>query len=104
MRNTYPNQRMRLCFSSVYILGIPALSKTLFFVICVLPGDVQDAADAAHVEYIELLFLSSPQGPGLAAVQESAEDVGSEDLDFLVCSVRLPLIHTLFVSLALAAL
>ena len=32
MRTTCLSQRMRLCFSSVYLLGIPALSRTLLFV------------------------------------------------------------------------
>ena len=34
------------------------------------------------MECIELLFLSGSQGPGLAAVQEGAEDAGSLDMDF----------------------
>ena len=59
MRTTCLSQRMRLCFSSVYMLRIPALS---------------------------LLFLSGSQGPGLIAVQEGAEGTGSVDLDFCVLS------------------
>ena len=37
-------------------------------VVCdfVLPGDMQNATEAAHVEYIEFLFLSGSQGPRFA--------------------------------------
>ena len=57
-------------------------------VVCdfVLPGDVQNATETAHVERIELLFLSGSQGPGLAAIQEGTEGTGSVDLDFGVLS------------------
>ena len=48
----------------------------------VLPGDLLDAVETVHVECIELLFLLDSQGPGLTAVQESAENAGSVDLDF----------------------
>ena len=64
----------------MYILGLPARSRTL---VCdfVLPGDVQDASDAVHVEGIEFSFLSSANGPEIAATQECAQDAGTEDLD-----------------------
>ena len=47
----------------------------------VLPGDVQNALEAARVKSIELLLLSGTQCPGLAAIQESAHDADSVDLD-----------------------
>ena len=57
-------------------------------VVCdfVLPGDVQNVTETAHVERIELLFLSGSQGPGHTAVQEGAEGAGSVDLDFHLLS------------------
>ena len=50
----------------------------------VLPGDVQNASEAAQVKSIELSLLSGTQCPGLAAIQESAHDAGSVDLDLCV--------------------
>ena len=64
----------------------------------VLPGDAQNASEAAHAKSFELLFLSGTQCPGLAAIQESAHDSGSVDLVF-VCTVSLLLFHAFFVSL-----
>ena len=52
----------------------------------VLPDDVQYATETAHLERIKLLFLLGSEGPGLAAVQESAEGTGSVVLDFGVLS------------------
>ena len=50
----------------------------------VLPGDVQNASDAEHMKSIELSPLSGTQCPGLAAIQEGAQDAGSVDLDLCV--------------------
>ena len=57
-------------------------------VVCdfVLPDDVQYETETAHLERIKLLFLSGSEGPGLGAVQESAEGTGSVVLDFGVLS------------------
>ena len=52
----------------------------------VLPGDVQNASEFAHVNSIELLLLSGTQCPVLTAMQERAHDVGSVDLDPCVLS------------------
>ena len=40
----------------------------------VLPGDVQNVTETAHVEYIEFLFLTGSQGPRFTAIKEGAED------------------------------
>ena len=50
----------------------------------VLPSDVQNALEAAHVKGIELSLLSGKQCPGLTALQEGAHDAGSVDLDLCV--------------------
>ena len=50
----------------------------------VLPGDVLNALEAAHVKSIELSLLSGTQCPGLAAIQEGTHDAGSVDLDLCV--------------------
>ena len=52
----------------------------------VLPGDVQNASEVAHVKSIELSLLSGTQCPGLTAIQEGAHDAGSVDLDLCVLS------------------
>ena len=52
----------------------------------VLPGDVQNASEAAHVKGIELSLLYGTQCPGLAAMQVGAHDAGSVDLDLCVPS------------------
>ena len=48
----------------------------------ILPLDVQDASQAAHVEGIELVFLPCSDGPRLTAIRESAHYAGAVDLYF----------------------
>ena len=46
-----------------------------------LPLDVQYASESPQVKSVQLVFLSGEQGPGLAAVQECAQDASPIDLD-----------------------
>ena len=55
----------------------PGTSEDLGVWDAVIPLDTQVTWKAAHVECAESFFLPGAQGPGLTAVQKSAEDTGS---------------------------
>ena len=50
----------------------------------VLPGDVEHAAETAHVESVKLPLLSYEKSPGLSAVQQYAQNTGSVDPDLVI--------------------
>ena len=47
----------------------------------VLPGDIEDASETAHVGSVKLSFLSSAKGPGLTTVYRYIHGTSSVDLD-----------------------
>ena len=47
----------------------------------VLPGDAKYASETAHVESVKLPLPSCVKNPGLAAVQQCAQNASSVDLD-----------------------
>ena len=48
----------------------------------VLPGDGEDAPQATQVEHIQAFFLCCICCPGLATIEERADDAGSVDSHF----------------------
>ena len=88
MRTTWPSQRIRLCFSSVYMLVHLALSRTVLF------GTMScQVMYATHVKSLELSLLSSTQCRGLTTQ--------ALKIWIFVCSVSLLLFHAFFVSLVM---
>ena len=52
----------------------------------VLPGDVEDASETAHMKSIQFSLLQVVKSPELAAVKKCAQNAGSVDLD--LCMLR----------------
>ena len=48
----------------------------------VLPADVEDAVQTPKMELLELIFASSVDGPGFAAVQKCGQDDCHVHFDF----------------------
>ena len=64
------------------------------------PGDVKYASETAHVESVKLPLLSCVKNPGLAAVQQCAQNASSVDLDLgIFRQLSFLLDHTLLFSL-----
>jgi len=47
-----------------------------------MPGDGEDAPQTAQVEHIQAFFLCCIRCPGLATIEEHADDAGSVDSHF----------------------
>ena len=60
----------------------------------VVPLDVQDVSEAAHMEAVEFAFLMGMKSPGLTAADQSAQYTSSVDLSVGVLSQLVVLPHS----------